>query len=196
VRPPDDLVTAAQRQLAAYLKADPSAVVLQSGNYRDWPDAGLGCPQPGTAYPQVITPGFLLVFTDPAQKQSYDVHTGMAPAELVLCVNQQPVDLGAPAAGASPAAISDAAALDEAGLRALAQAQMALVRDLGVSLGEVTFVQAEPVEWNDSSLGCPKPDQAYMQVITSGYKVTLEAQGQRYEYHTDMGKRAVRCESN
>lgn len=200
VRPPDELVSAAQRQLAAHLKVDPSAVALQSANQRDWPDGSLGCPAAGMAYPQIVTPGFLLVFTDPAQAQQYEVHTAMTPAQMVLCANKQPVDLAAPAAGSAtapaPAAqvIRDAAALDPAGKRALAAAQAALAGELGVAGGAVSFVQAEPVEWNDSSLGCPKPDQVYLQVITPGYKITLQAQGKSYEYHTDSGKRAVRCE--
>jgi hypothetical protein len=207
VRPPDALVLAAQRQLAAHLKLDPSAVALQSANQRDWPDGALGCPAPGMAYPQIVTPGFLLVFTDPAQAQQYEVHTAMGAGQMVLCANQQPVDLAAPAGAAgapvptapAPAApasvIRDAAALDPAGKRALASAQAALASELGVAGGAVSFVQAEAVEWNDSSLGCPKPDQVYMQVITPGYKITLQAQGRSYEYHTDSGKRAVRCES-
>jgi hypothetical protein len=33
----------------------------------------------------------------------------------------------------------------------------------------------------------------YMQVITPGYRVTLEHNGQRYQVHTDAGQRAVRC---
>ncbi len=193
VRPPDALVGAAQQQLAAYLKLDPNAILLQSANQRDWPDAALGCPKPGMAYPQIVTSGFLLVFTDPAQTKSYEVHTGMSPAQIVLCENNQPVDLGAataPLAGA----VTDAAALDEAGRRALEQAQAALARELSIQPSEVTFVQAVAVEWRDSSLGCPKPNQNYMQVITPGYRLTVQAQGKQYEYHTDMGKRAIRCE--
>jgi hemin uptake protein HemP len=33
----------------------------------------------------------------------------------------------------------------------------------------------------------------YMQVITPGYRVTLEHDGQHYTLHTDRGRRAVRC---
>jgi hypothetical protein len=34
----------------------------------------------------------------------------------------------------------------------------------------------------------------YAQVITPGYRVVLEAGGQRYEYHTDTGRFVVLCE--
>ena len=33
-----------------------------------------------------------------------------------------------------------------------------------------------------------------LQVITPGYKITLEAQGKRYEYHSDTNRRVVRCD--
>jgi hypothetical protein len=34
----------------------------------------------------------------------------------------------------------------------------------------------------------------YMQMITPGYRVLLEHDGQRYQVHTDDGRRAVRCD--
>jgi hypothetical protein len=194
VRPPDALVRAAQQRLAAHLKVDVNAIALQSANAQDWPDGALGCPKEGVAYPQVLTPGFLLVFTDSVQKQSYAVHTGMDEAQMVLCADNQPIELRAAAAAEAPGMVNDASGLDADGRRALELAQAALARELGIQPSEVTFVEGGPVEWNDSSLGCPKPDQAYLQVITPGYQFTLQAQAQRYEYHTDLGKRAVRCD--
>lgn len=58
----------------------------------------------------------------------------------------------------------------------------------------VNVVSVEEMEWSDSSLGCPKPGMMYMQVITPGYRVTLEHDGQRYTFHTDRSHRAVRCD--
>jgi hypothetical protein len=194
VRPPDALVRAAQQRLAAHLKVDMNAIALQSANEQDWPDGALGCPKEGLAYPQVVTPGFLLVFTDATQAQSYAVHTGRDEAQMVLCVNNQPVDLGSAAAEEAPGMVNDATTLDSDGRRAFELARAALASELGIQPSEVSFVQGGPAEWNDSSLGCPKPDQAYLQVITPGYVLTLQAHGQNYEYHTDRGKRAVRCE--
>jgi len=194
VRPPDALVRVAQQRLAAHLKVEMSALILQSANKQDWPDGALGCPKEGVAYPQVVTPGFLLVFTDAAQAQSYAVHTGMDESQMVLCADNQPIELGAGAAQETPGMVNDAAALDADGRRALELARAALAGELGIQPSEVSFVQASPTEWNDSSLGCPKPDQAYLQVITPGYLIVLQAHGRNYEYHTDMGKRAIRCE--
>ena len=63
----------------------------------------------------------------------------------------------------------------------------------GISAADVRFVEAEQVDWNDSSLGCPAPGMGYLTVITPGYRVVLEANGERYEYHTDMAGRFVLC---
>jgi hypothetical protein len=48
------------------------------------------------------------------------------------------------------------------------------------------------VDWRDSSLGCPKPGMAYLEVITSGHKVTLRANGQVYDVH-EADNRAFVC---
>ena len=50
----------------------------------------------------------------------------------------------------------------------------------------------EPVDWPDSSLGCPQPDMMYAQVITPGYRVVLALDDQEYVYHTNT-RRAVFC---
>jgi hypothetical protein len=72
-------------------------------------------------------------------------------------------------------------------------ARQQLADTLGCDAQAVTIVGVEEMEWSDSSLGCPKPGMMYMQVITPGYRVTLEHNGQRYTFHTDRGQRAIRC---
>jgi hypothetical protein len=184
IAPPQDLVRAAQRQLALYLKVSPADLPLQSANAKEWPDGALGCPQDGQAYPQVVTPGFLLIFTDAAQSVQYEVHTGGSAAQMLLCAHGQPIDLST-----KPAA---APAGPDARMGALARA--ALARDLAVAEADITVVSAEETEWRDSSLGCPKPGMNYLQVITPGYNITLEAHGKRYVYHSDNNRRVVRCD--
>lgn len=65
----------------------------------------------------------------------------------------------------------------------------------GIAEANITVIAIEQVEWNDSSLGCPKPGQMYLQVITPGYRIMLKAGGFLYEYHSDRGKRVVFCSS-
>jgi hypothetical protein len=46
-------------------------------------------------------------------------------------------------------------------------------------------VSVEEVEWPDGCLGVQRPNVACIQVITPGFRIVLEADGARYEYHTD-----------
>jgi hypothetical protein len=64
---------------------------------------------------------------------------------------------------------------------------------LGIAPGEIRLLSIEAVQWRDSSLGCPQPGMEYLQVITPGYRIELEAGGQVYEYHTS-DERVVLCD--
>ncbi|HLE02745.1 MAG TPA: hypothetical protein VI877_04555, partial [Dehalococcoidia bacterium] len=77
--------------------------------------------------------------------------------------------------------------------RPVRAAQEDLASKLGLEAGKIAVVRAEPWEWPDTSLGCPREGMFYAQVITPGYRVVLEAGGRLYEYHTDQ-ERAVYCE--
>ena len=50
-----------------------------------------------------------------------------------------------------------------------------------------------PLTWPDGSLGCPKPGEMYTQMIVPGYRVVLQAGGERYAYHSDQRGRFVVC---
>lgn len=63
------------------------------------------------------------------------------------------------------------------------RARQDLAARLGLRIDEIRVVEARAVTWPDSSLGCPEPGRMYLQVLTPGYRVILEAQGQRYAYH-------------
>ena len=65
----------------------------------------------------------------------------------------------------------------------LVQATVAdLATRLDVPPGEVTIVDARAVTWGDSSLGCPQPGMRYLQRVTDGSLVILEAGGVHYRY--------------
>ncbi len=63
------------------------------------------------------------------------------------------------------------------------QARRDLAARLSLPADEIRVIEARAVTWPDSSLGCPEPGRMYLQVLTPGYLVILEAQGQRYAYH-------------
>lgn len=70
-----------------------------------------------------------------------------------------------------------------------------LAQRLSTGPDQISVVESEQVEWSDSSLGCPQPDMFYMQVITPGYRIVLDASGQQYEYHSNRDISFVFCES-
>ena len=67
-----------------------------------------------------------------------------------------------------------------------------LAHDLGLSSDLVELRRASPVDWPDSSLGCPREGESYIQVVTPGYLVSLQADGQVFSVHVGSG-RAVVC---
>jgi hypothetical protein len=69
-----------------------------------------------------------------------------------------------------------------------------LAQQLGVAEEEIAVKSLEGMQWPDTSLGCPQPGMMYAQVVTPGYRVVLEVDGQVYEAHTDEGHSVVWCE--
>jgi heat shock protein HslJ len=195
VRPPDALVAAAQQRLAKHLGVPANTLMLQSANRQEWPDGALGCPQANQVYPQVVTPGFLLVFSNAAQSQTYAVHVGRSEQQMTLCENNQPIDLADQTDSVTPTPAADTQQPSAASRPLVDLARQALAKELGIGADQVTVRSIEAAEWRNSSLGCPKPGMNYLQVLTSGYKIILEAQGRSYEYHTDSEKRVVRCDT-
>lgn len=67
-----------------------------------------------------------------------------------------------------------------------------LAAELKVPKDRIQVEGVRAVDWRDSSIGCPKPDVAYMQVITPGHEVRLSADGKSYVVHEAKG-RAIVC---
>jgi hypothetical protein len=73
------------------------------------------------------------------------------------------------------------------------QAQAHLAQKLGIDTDNIFPFSVEVVEWPDASLGCPQTDMLYAQVVTPGYRILLEANGQVYTYHTDKADQVILC---
>ncbi len=69
-----------------------------------------------------------------------------------------------------------------------------LSEQTGIPPEQITLVSIEAMDWSDTSLGCPQEGYMYAQVITPGYLLLLEAQGQQYKYHTDKATNVVLCQ--
>ena len=63
----------------------------------------------------------------------------------------------------------------------------------GISVDAVQQISHRRVTWPDSSLGCPKKDRSYTQVLTPGTVTILEAGGVEYFYHADISGEPFLC---
>ena len=64
---------------------------------------------------------------------------------------------------------------------------------LGVGADDIDLVEAAYVTWRDSSIGCPRPDMQYMQVLTNGARIVLRANGVLYHYHSGGSRAPFLC---
>jgi hypothetical protein len=75
---------------------------------------------------------------------------------------------------------------------AIPLAKTALEEKIGIDPDTYRLAAATASEWPDSSLGCPEKGMAYQPVVTSGYVVSLQADGRTYTVHV-AGEQAVIC---
>jgi hypothetical protein len=109
-----------------------------------------------------------------------------------------PINLAETSVEHVTAAPGQATATSQAGAPAgsrgpVEQALDDLAERLSIDPDGIELVELKAVEWPDTGLGCPQPGKLYVQVITPGLRVLLEAQGQVYEYHTDWDEVVVWC---
>ena len=60
-----------------------------------------------------------------------------------------------------------------------------LARRLEVSESQIKLVSANDKDFPDSSLGAPVGDEMSAQMISSGWQIVLDADGNNYEYRAD-----------
>lgn len=83
-QPPGSLVQIAQNQAASLLGTTADRLTLTASFSTEWPDSSLGCPQPGMAYSQIVTPGWVLTFDTDDGATELDVHTDDG-SRAVIC---------------------------------------------------------------------------------------------------------------
>ncbi len=65
---------------------------------------------------------------------------------------------------------------------------------IGVAASQIEVLSVEEVMWSNTSLGCPEPGRQYSDVIVPGFRIILEYEGRKYEYHTNEdGTMVVTC---
>ena len=88
-----------------------------------------------------------------------------------------------------PAAATKAPAATPQTLTGLqVEARQVLADRLSVPAAGLELVSDEPVQWGDTSLGCPQAGMFYAQVITPGHRITFRQGDDTYEVHTASGE--------
>ncbi len=98
---------------------------------------------------------------------------------------------GVPLAAAepSPPARSQAEAIDK-----LVSAANEIVRaQLGQEVAALRVVEAREVNWASGALGCPNPGSIYIDVVTRGYLVVIEADGKTFHLHAGRAGKPFVC---
>jgi hypothetical protein len=73
--PPDEVVQVALATASDYLGVPQDNLIVIMAAQRDWGDSSLGCPQPGMAYSQIVTPGYIVTVDTDDLVTEIDVHT-------------------------------------------------------------------------------------------------------------------------
>lgn len=61
-----------------------------------------------------------------------------------------------------------------------------LSQELNITTEEIDISELSQVDWPDACLGIPLEGQACAQVITPGFRVLLEVDGQQYEFRSNQ----------
>jgi len=185
-----ELIRQAKLQLVKKLGVGIEEVFLVNIEAVKWPDASLGCPQPGITYSQANTSGFRIVL-GVAEKQ-YEYHTDSG-RFTVLCEKEE-ISNAMPSS--VPTILSGEIVTtpvnDNLGIL-IDTAKKDLAQRLDTTLDEVDVVRIEKAEWPDTSLGCAEPGLVRRPVAIPGYRIILEVEGHEYVYHTNQKSGIVYC---
>lgn len=70
-----------------------------------------------------------------------------------------------------------------------------ITQKFSTTANQVTVLEARQVTWSNGSFGCPQPDMAYAEVLTSGYLVKLMYNNIEFEYHSGPDGALFRCKN-
>ncbi len=68
-----------------------------------------------------------------------------------------------------------------------------LASRLQIDADKITLVKTEEKNWLNAALGCPSMGQFYAEGRVPGYQILLEADGIKYDYHTDLAGHVIIC---
>jgi hypothetical protein len=106
---------------------------------------------------------------------------GPAPVPRKPLPDRVPETEGAPPTGEVPEKVLETLRAD-------------LARRTGARPEAMKVVRAEEVVFDDGSLGCGRPGQAYTQATVPGYRVVLSLDGKEYDYRAARQGSFVLCD--
>jgi hypothetical protein len=192
---PEEQTEQARNAAIAHLSATTGiaqgAITVVSIEEREWPSSALGCPEPGMMYLEVITPGYLIVLE--AEGETFNVHTDTEGTNVIVCEEDVEARGDQPEARPTPTPVEgEGATMDPVATRALQH----LSAETGIQQDAMTIVSREEREWPSSALGCPQPGMMYLDVITPGFLIVVEAEGEQYNLHTNVeGNNVIICDN-
>ena len=166
---------AAISALAAELQVPEDRIQVDTIRAVEWRDSSIGCPQPGRAYLQVITPGHKVTLR--AEGRVHVVHE--AKGRAFVCEKTKPY------AGINPK--GELVFGSE-----MLEARRDLASRLGVPESEIQMTGAQEQTWDDAGLGCPEPGKSHPPGKVSGWVLTLAHGKREFTYHTDLD-RTIPC---
>ena len=155
--------------LARELGVSRESIEVDTVKAIEWRDSSIGCPKPGVAYLDVVTPGYKVILR--VGKEIHVVHE--ARNQAFRCVQSK--NLGGMTAG-----------------RDLTFGPQLVAARLGVAERDIQFVAAESKTFPDASLGCPEPGMQYAQAEVPGWVLSFRRGERVFTYHAD-DKRAIPC---
>lgn len=111
-------------------------------------------------------------------------------------INPSRLPAGSPMMNPSPTAPAHPSSSSGDADAAVRAAKQLFAETEQVDVSAIRVVSTDAVTWPDGSLGCPQPGQMYVQVLTDGYRVVLDAGGKQLTFHTGRGNppAVVRCD--
>ncbi|MGD0707544.1 MAG: hypothetical protein ABSA51_03720 [Anaerolineaceae bacterium] len=152
-------VRSALEEASIELGVPQAQLTVTSVKATDWPDACLGLAGPKEACAQVVTHGYQIILSN--QGKQIEIHTDGTGQSVRMAGTETNLPAGA------------------------VRAQQLLAQALDLDSSQVKVVSATAVNWSDACLEVQTTGAACVQAQTPGYRVTLEAQGKSYEYHSD-----------
>jgi hypothetical protein len=161
------LVMQAKEDLAQRISTTVDRIELVESEAVEWPDASLGCPEPGKIYVKVITPGARIVLAVDGKRYEYHTDTQQ---RVVYCESQ----------GMRPVLGSEAS-------ETVQLAREDLARRLEIPIDSIAVVAVLRQEFPAEAFYCRTTKSRIARdespVVVSGETILLSTAERKYEYH-------------